>query len=301
MLGSTFYYKSIRNATIAFGQLFSNITIDRENRAGETIKTLKIPLLYSEKENFVTILINDKVDNEDPDIQLTLPRMGYAIRDIAYDSSRKLNTMDKLATKDTEKFSFNRVPYNVDFELLIGTRRIDDGYRIIEQILPYFTPELNVRVKEKMDSEIISNLPYVLTGVSQDTIINTMDERRNIMWTLNFTCKLNLYTSQRDLGTIRRSIIDINSSTSQALLEQYMSTVDPINAGINDDWTVDESITRGDFNTGVFTAFEGTTMEFDFDMYEIYQGSHMIVDFIGYPQFDGGALAGSELTVELNG
>lgn len=299
MLGSTFYHSSFRNATIAFGHLFSNITIERVNKAGEHVKTIKIPLTYSEKENFVSILYNDKVDNADADIQTTLPRMGYSIGNIQYDSSRKLNTIDKLSRKDKSRFMFNRVPYNVSFELYIGTRRLDDGYRIIEQILPYFTPELNIRVKEHADSEIISNIPFVLSDVNQDVVVGTMEERRNIMWTLSFTAKLNLYTANRDMELIKNSIIDINSLNTNALLEQYMTTLDPVNAGIEDEFKIIDRVSTSDFNDFIFTASHGEFLDLDFDKYDINTGAALTFELSRFQEYEGYILTGSELMVNI--
>lgn len=299
MLGSTFYHSSFRNVTIAFGHLFSNIKINRENQAGEIIKTIKIPLTYIEKENFVSILYADKVDNADADIQTTLPRMGYSIGSIQYDSSRKLNTIDKLSNKSKEAFMFNRVPYNVSFNLFIGTRRIEDGYRIIEQILPYFTPELNIRVKEKADSDIISNIPFVLNDVTQDVVISNMEERRNIMWTLSFTSKLNIYAANRVMNLIKTSIVDINSASNQALLEQYMSTVDPLNAKITDEYKIVNTVSQSDFNDSIYSIEEGATMELDFDMYEVVGGESMVFDLARFREYSGDITIGSNVSVEV--
>ena len=94
MLGKTFYNQSIRKILVAFGTIFNNINIEREKADG-TVETIKIPLAYAPRPRFVQRL-NQTFDGE-TEVQQTWPRMSYEWTDISYDSTRKLNTMQRMS------------------------------------------------------------------------------------------------------------------------------------------------------------------------------------------------------------
>ena len=60
---------------------------------------------------------------------------------------------------------YNPVPYNFDFELFILVNN-EDGTQILEQILPYFTPEFTVTINTIPDMGIKADVPIVLNSKS---------------------------------------------------------------------------------------------------------------------------------------
>ncbi len=146
---TTFYHGTIRKMVTAFGTLFNNIYIQRTD-SGVT-KKIKVPLIYSPKEKFVHRL---NLDVDKTMVQTILPRMGFSITGMNYDAERKKNSLNKrwkqeIGTNDeiTFQYRYEDVPYNIDFELYIYTRNIDDGLQIVEQILPFFTPDFTITIK----------------------------------------------------------------------------------------------------------------------------------------------------------
>ena len=70
------------------------------------------------------------------------------------------------------------------------TKYSEDGTKIIEQILPFFKPEFVVTAKLIDDMDLNLDIPIVLNSVStEDTYEGSYDERRALIWTLNFTLK----------------------------------------------------------------------------------------------------------------
>ena len=145
MLGNDpFYHQLTRKAVVLFGRLFDDIFVVRTNdQTGEETGRFRVPIIYSQKEKMVTRLFSD------PDllkqIQVQLPRMGYEITGTTYDSTRKQNSLLKAARSNTSTHvsaSYMGVPYDINFQLSIYTRNIDDGNQIVEQILPFFNPEI---------------------------------------------------------------------------------------------------------------------------------------------------------------
>ena len=89
---STHYHSTIRKVIVAFGNLFSNITIVREDKSNRgNDQTIQVPIAYSCKEKWVV-----RIDS-DPDLNnhtyTTLPRIAFEITGYEYDSTRKTNKM----------------------------------------------------------------------------------------------------------------------------------------------------------------------------------------------------------------
>ena len=136
------YNRIIRKLTVAFGDLFNNITLVRYNQDLTEQERFLVPIAYASKEMYVMRLQGDP--DLDKKVRITLPAMSYILNGITYDSSRKLNTNHRnFATTATGGIisQYNPVPYDFDFSLFLYVRNIEDGNQIIEHILPFFTPD----------------------------------------------------------------------------------------------------------------------------------------------------------------
>ncbi len=196
MFNQTFYHKTLRKNVILFGTLFNDIYINRVNNSGVTIDTLKVPISYGPKEKTLARV------NQDPDLnkpfQTVLPRMAFEMTGMSYDNQRKLPTIRRhqakevtvAGKKDTLKYIYNPVPYNISFSLYIMVRNAEDGTRIVEQILPYFAPEWTATVNLIDEMDIALDIPTIINNVGiTDTYEGSVQESRTIIWTLNFTMK----------------------------------------------------------------------------------------------------------------
>ena len=152
MIGQYFYNQSTRNVVVAFGTLFNNIQLTKKDGSGNVIQTMKVPLAYGPKQKWLARLTEDP--NLSKKVAVTLPRIGFEISGISYDSSRKQNKVIKVkkvadgTDKEQVKSGFMPVPYNVEFELFIMSKSSDDALQIVEQILPYFQPEYTVTMRK---------------------------------------------------------------------------------------------------------------------------------------------------------
>jgi hypothetical protein len=212
MFGHTWYFSTMRKYVILFGTLFNDIHITRTNAAGVTVDLLKVPLSYSAKEKMLARLEND------PEIQrqaaILLPRMSFEMTGISYDQQRKLNTLGRISAKDSTnpnklKYQYNPVPYNFDFKLSIYVKNAEDGTKILEQILPFFTPDWTATVALIPEMNINMDIPVILNNVSvEDSYEGKFEERRALIWTLNFTLKGYIY------GPVKKSSIIKFANTS---------------------------------------------------------------------------------------
>ena len=172
--------------------MFNDVFINRPHPTDDTINTMKVPLSYSPKEKMLA-----RIDG-DPNLSrpaIVLPRMGFELTDINYASERKLGTLQKnlaVSTTDNDvlKYQYMQVPYDFNFTLSIVVKNADDGTRILEQILPFFTPQWTSTVELIPELNISLDIPVVLNSVnSQDTYEGDFVTRRALIWTLTFTMK----------------------------------------------------------------------------------------------------------------
>jgi hypothetical protein len=210
MLGSTFYHQTIRKYVAVFGTLFNDINIERKNSSDVVVERIKVPLAYGPKQKWLLAVQDTTADRK---VAATrTPRMGFAMTGVTYDSVRKLNTIGRNVVANTSSTTtsmvtmYNPVPYNFDFQLFILVKNAEDGTQILEQILPYFTPEFTVTVNTIPDMNIKADVPITLNSADvADEYEGDLSARRTITWTLSFTLKGFIYPNVTS-GQIIKSI-----------------------------------------------------------------------------------------------
>jgi hypothetical protein len=199
MFNQIYYFQTMRKYVSLFGTLFDEIFITKENPStGHLEQVVKVPVTYAAKEKMLTRV------QQEPDLNRgsatpTLPLISFEMTNITYDGSRKLITTNRIvksATSDPNnlKYQYNPVPYNFGFRLYVYVKNAEDGTKIIEQILPYFTPDFTVSVNLIPDMNVTMDIPIIMNSISQeDSYEGGFAERRAIVWTLDFTLKGYIY------------------------------------------------------------------------------------------------------------
>ena len=213
MFGTYFYHQTSRKMVVGFGTLFNSLEVQRTNSSDEVTEVIKIPLSYGPKDKMLTRISADPSLN--PKVALTVPRMGFELTSMTYDGTRKLNTMGRTvkggSTAQTLKKQFNPVPYNWEFSLYIFVKNAEDGTQILEQILPFFTPDFTFSMTLISSMSIKHDIPLILNSVtSEDTYEGDFATRRSIIWTLSFTMKGFLYPNIVDNAKV---ITDVTVDT----------------------------------------------------------------------------------------
>ena len=192
-----YYHGSVRKAVVAFGKMFDGIQIERQDSNGVVQQTIEVPVSYGNREKWLARINEDP--NFDKRILVTLPRIGFELAGFQYDPSRKLNTLIKVeadvsSSNGTINSSYAPVPYNLDFIVYVVTKTQDDALRIIEQILPFFTPGYTLVVNLIPELNVVQNIPVVLNNVNlSDSFDGSFETRREIIFTLQFTMKIELF------------------------------------------------------------------------------------------------------------
>lgn len=235
MFGQVWSNNTIRKYVIYFGSLFNNVWLQRDNDAREVVQTMKVPLNYGPKEKFLARLEGNP--NLDRPIAITLPRMSFEIINFAYDPSRKLTTIGRSKTVNPDNsdqmfYQYNPVPYDIEFSLYIMVKNQEDGTRIVEQILPYFTPDFTATLNVNPQMGVKYDVPLTLNSIQQqDTYEGDFIERRSIIWTLNFTMKAWMFGPVRSGDVIKSAEPNIIVPPSNVTIQDASdgtTNIDPI-------------------------------------------------------------------------
>ena len=194
-----------------------------------------------------------------------MPRLGFEIQNLAYDPARKLNRVQKFkktknATTKQVDSQFMPVPYNLDFELYAMAKQSDDALQIIEQIVPYFQPDYTVTINDMSDMGIKRDVPIILNSINyEDSYRGDFNERRAIIYTLNFTCKFYLYGPVTSDKVIKQVQVDQYTDlpvNAPAREQRYTVTPSPSTATAAD-------VDSDDFGFNETTSFFQDAKSFD--------------------------------------
>lgn len=258
MFGQTFYHKTLRKYVILFGTLFNDIYINRVDSSNNNVQTLKVPITYGPKQK--TVLRTDGDPQLNRPFSLRTPVMAFEMTGMRYASDRKLTTTKKHSLKvntlnsEQNKYVYNPVPYDIDFTLYINVKNAEDGTRILEQILPYFTPEWTTTVNIIPEVDAILDIPVVIGSVqSDDTYEGPVDQGRDTIWTLTFTMKgylfgpvrkgeviklanTNFFPSMSNTATYDRTLVYPGLTANGTPTTNPAETVDRVAIVETDDW-----------------------------------------------------------------
>lgn len=222
MLGYPYFaWSHIRNYVIAFGAIFDDISITRPN--GDIIK---VPVSYGPKDKMLARMEYRETNGVKGLVAITMPRIAFEISGFTYDPTRHINksykfvklnnTSDLSANNQIEEYTNNFVrttytpaPYDIEFNIFVMTKTETDGALIMDQIMPMFSPELNVTLKIapnpdvaydptirdyisnfRDNMELVFDTPVLIDSVTMsDDYAGDFTQRRALIWTLGFIVK----------------------------------------------------------------------------------------------------------------
>ena len=181
--------------------------------------------------------------NSDKVVSITLDTSGtgYKIRpNVSFTGgggSGATATANLDANTTTVVTGFTPVPYNFDIELSIMVKNSDDGAQILEQILPYFTPEYHVTLNEMATLGVKRDIPIVMNSLStEDTYEGDFITRRALIHTLGFTVQGYVYGPSQDQGIIREVDTNIGANFNDRTDTNIDVKPDPLTADPDDDF-----------------------------------------------------------------
>lgn len=238
MLSVPFYHSLIKKYVVIFGTLFNNIRIDRIDDNGVVARNIRVPIAYGPREKFLARV--EANPSGIADTAIILPRIAFELTGISYAPDRKLQTTIKQATANNingnsvVKKVYQPVPYDLQFTLSILARSTEDATKIVEQILPYFTPEWTVSARLLEDFATSTDIPIILSSISlQDEYESDFKTRRMLTYTLVFTLKGYFYGPVTQSKVIKFASVNtyapdgINAEFSSATTPLTLTTTQP--------------------------------------------------------------------------
>ena len=122
------------------------------------------------------------------------------------------------------------MPYTLGIELNIISKTQDEALQILEQILPTFTPEYTVAIKDMYGPNNSYDVPIVLNSVNmQHEYEGDFETRQSIVYTLGFTMRIRFYGMVDPKPVIREVTADLfNTSTPESAIDP----IDRVNTGL---------------------------------------------------------------------
>ena len=88
----------------------------------------------------------------------------------------------------------------------------------MEQIIPYFNPDFNVTINDLPELGIKRDIKITLDNVGyEDEYEGQFENRLSIVWTLNFTMRINFYSNVANQDVIKKAIADVYNDPTLSL------------------------------------------------------------------------------------
>ena len=231
-IANYFYNETTRKYVALFGTLFNQLKIERKDNAGNLVQSMIVPISYAPFQKVLARVA------QDPDLlnsrtqSIRLPRMSFEITSLLYDPVRKVNSTTKIRKSSAESsgsraFQYAPVPYNIDFSLYIMTKYQEDATKIMEQILPFFTPDWTPSVKMIADMDPL-DIPIILNSITtEDLYEGDFETRQSILYTLNFTLKGYYFGPEKKKKIIKFIDIGVATGTLANTAPEERITIQP--------------------------------------------------------------------------
>jgi hypothetical protein len=211
---------SIRKLVVAFGSLFSNVQLEQtDENNNERIFT--VPITYGPKEKFVKRLTEPSSISDKTRIEISLPRMSFEFSQFVYDPTRKFNKTNKITSTSDQygniSSAYAEVPYNFVINFSIYTRNLEENFQIMEQILPYFSPEFVVSLKMNSLNESVDVPISIINTTLTQEYEGDFSTRRFIVSSYQFVAKSYIYgkisTNQTVIQNFNFGLYDMDGIT----------------------------------------------------------------------------------------
>lgn len=242
---NAFYNSTILKFITAFGNTFAGMTIVEEDENCNPIKTIRVPIAYGPKNKWLSRLMSEP-DLDSAHTKITLPRISFEITDYRYDSTRKIGTQGSFIPArlgNSAAKVFNPVPYDVIIKLYTIAKEQEDSLKMLEQILPYFAPSLDLKINQFPQLGMLKTIPVQLDGVTIDDNYSDMSvqTQRLVTQTFTFTAKIDLFGPIFATDKVIKKInIDISTEKLGTISNTYTAEVIPNSANKEDVYEIQE-------------------------------------------------------------
>lgn len=204
-----FYFSLIRKYVGIFGSCFNDMIIQRTNQVTDVVtQVINVPIQYAEHEKMLTrVLADPAIERKD---SVLLPRMSFFMDGFTYAADRKITSNQKYVILQQAGVAtqFAEVPWDFHFTLWIYVKNNEDATKILEQIVPFFSPTYTVRATLIPDRAPV-DIPITLKEIAHaDTQDENFKDRDIMIWELHFTLKAAFYCPIHKAPLIDETIIN---------------------------------------------------------------------------------------------
>lgn len=227
------YRSTIRTVCIIFGSLFNNITIREYNNDGTiSDKRRKVEIAFGSKSHY-TLWVEQmmRLPNGNTEIGIRLPKLTFEFTGLSYDANKQLNpymyhtgNSYLTGTKISSKTTFSPAAYNFNMNLTLWAKDFDTSIQILDQILPYFKPNVAIKIKEQYELPIINDIYVVLDSINKtDNYLEGFEANRILEWSMDFTMSANIWQTKdiQESALIKEVLIDFDDPQTAALLKGF--------------------------------------------------------------------------------
>ena len=268
-----YIHNSLRKYIVATLNFFNEVKVQNQNSEGDVVEK-NIPVEFSTREKLDNLsnlkesgLLNGNINY--------LPRAFLTFNDLSRDESRMRNRNNKINILHKEssiEYQYNSIPYTLNLSYKVLCRGMNEACQIIEEIVPYFNPILNLDVYDGDNISEPTRIPIVLTGTGVEQ--ESYEEYSNNTVTVNFDISLsiNMYMPVKKVENIKKYKLSLHDQSSQ----RYKT----IGYDVENSYIVSESKKEIDR----FKAL--SDLEIGFKTKEIFNGKNTVYNFIKKNKLD---------------
>jgi len=217
---SYFYPRSIYTVVAAFSEMFTGMSTRVYSKDGEIVGAKPVACGLQPKEKIAAILQKGSVNDVDPQVDNYLPRISIVNSGINWAPDRQAGKYDKRLLnveyetdkgKRVKQTDLNPIPYDLTFEVSVWAKYAEDGYQIVENILPFFAPQVFISYKER-NFGLEHKAKVTMQGVNQNHFYEYGEnERRILQWNFTFIVEATMFKPMELTPDILCSRITINN------------------------------------------------------------------------------------------
>jgi hypothetical protein len=190
---SNYYYdKQLMRYIVQFMEIFKGLSVRTGKRGDGEIREMPVPVTYGSRDRVTAALLADNTQNSN--IRLPTMAANMSAVNLAPSSRKGIGIVRRetflprgalLPDGAEVARQLMPIPYDATLDLSIYTSNLDQHYQVLEQILMFFDPTLQIQITDDVfDWTKISEVE--LTGINFDENYPMGTERRVIVSTLSF-------------------------------------------------------------------------------------------------------------------
>ena len=246
-----FYHHTIWKHVAAFADIFNDMEVyvydkDRKTAVGKK----KVPVILAPKEKVISVL--SVIDGTPkPEIDNHLPKVSIIWQGLTWDQQRQTGVKHKRdlgieyrdgdGQKSTKLTDRQTIPYTLEFQVTIWTVYLDEAVQLLENILPFFHPDIHISLYERAIG-IERKSKVELQSVTPNFVYELNEpDRRIIQFDLDFTMECNLYRPIEVDGVIEQAFIGLAAVDARSPNKNEGDVIYTTTSGISGQLT-DENI-----------------------------------------------------------